>query len=379
MQVLTAGPRSGFTAAQVTAALTGPALTVGYGLDLLNADGTWTDISADCAGGEVDRDATADIHGTCKLQVSRKLAWGSAQVRPRMRVTSSGIGPVTFYLGVYLLTTPTNDVDATPQTYAVTGYDRLWWLSQQIGDSYTVAAGTGVLAAVRAVIAASGAPGQVLLDGTASGATLAADMAWPLTTYQSPTYLQVANDLLASIGYRNLWVDENGNFRADPYLLPAQRAVEWTHDVTNQATCLVGVDRTETYDLFDVPNWWRFIRRDLAVAPTQTDGSDGLYQVVDQAGGPNSINTIGATKKSVTYVDATDPLTLVTVGNQQVATDKATTHTITVSLAPFPAAWHEDIYRYVDPALGGTVKVLSAKWSLALDGSDGTATWQVVA
>jgi len=34
----------------------------------------------------------------------------------------------------------------------------------------------------------------------------------------------VINELLASIGYRGLWCDENGNYRADRYIPPAQRA-----------------------------------------------------------------------------------------------------------------------------------------------------------
>lgn len=376
MQQLTAGPRSGYTAAQVTSLLQADALTVGYGLEILDGqDGFLADISDDLAAGEVDRDCTAAVHGTCKLSISRSLAWGAVRVRPYMTLSGVGLAKVRWNLGVYLLTTPEDVVGESPQTYAVTGYDKLYLLSQVIGTSYSVAAGSNVLAAVRALITASGAGGAVLLDGTKGANTLASDLVWPLDESHTPTYLEVINDLLLTIAYRPLWCDQDGAFRSDPYLDPATRPVEWTHDVTNPRTSLVGVSRSQTYDLFDVPNWWRFVQRGLDAPPSE---GSGQYTVVNQSGGPNSIDTLGYTKRKVVYLDATDAPSLVSQGNQTVANDTLITRVLKVTTAPFPGAGHEDTVRYVDPALGGTVTCQVRAWTLDLAGGDMSQTWAVL-
>ena len=149
MQNLTAPPRSSLTTAQVMSLLTGPALQTSAGLELLNPDLTLNaDISNDLVSGTVDRAMAATVHGTCKLDISQALQWGTALVRPYMTLTGSGVS-ARFNMGVFSLATPELVVSETPQTYACQGYDRLYLLGREVGDTYPVAAGTGYLDAVR--------------------------------------------------------------------------------------------------------------------------------------------------------------------------------------------------------------------------------------
>ena len=223
MQALTAAPRGAFTAAQVTALLLAPAITVSAGLERLNASlVVQEDISDDLMGGQVERVMNATVHGTCKLDISRALAWGLDLVRPYMTLTDGKI-TARFNLGVFSLTTPERAVAWTPETYACSGFDRLYLLHRPVGDSYAVTAGTGYLAAVRSAVTAAGLSG-VNLDGTAEAKTLPSDMTWPLvkstatttststgssassTATGATTWLNIVNELLGAISYRGLWV-----------------------------------------------------------------------------------------------------------------------------------------------------------------------------
>lgn len=374
MQQLTAAPRDNLTDDQVTSILQSDALSVDYGVERLDGNDAWVeDISTDVTGGEVDRSNFANIHGSCKLNISRALQWGAVRARPYMLLTGAGL-TARFNLGVYILTTPDRPVGQTPATYAAVGYDKLYLLSQEIGDGYSVATGAVVLDQVRALITASGAGGSVLLDSSANAATLTSDMVWTLDANSPPTYLRVINDLLATISYRGMWVDQDGAFRSEPYVTPADRAIEYTFTAGDPNLSLVGVNRTQNQDLFPVPNWWRFIRRGLTVPPTE---GAGQYTVQTVASDPTSAASLGYFKRSVVFFDAVDEASLQAQGDRQVATDRQVTQMLKLTTAPFPLAGHFDVYQYVDAALG-TLKVQESSWTLPLDGTDMTRAWQVV-
>ena len=56
---------------------------------------------------------------------------------------------------------------------------------------------------------------------------------------------------------------------------------------------------------------------------------------------------------------------------------KAIAERFKVTTGPVPAAGHFDIFDYLDAAFGAR-KVQAVEWSLPLDGSDMTWTWEAV-
>src|SRR4029077_13184562 len=127
MQLLTAPPRTGFTAAQVRTVLQNSAsISYDYGLDLLIANGGAQQnatlqplVAADLSGNVlkaeqnlVARDNYATVHGTCSLTLDTDLQWGYDMVRPYMVLSSPaepGVPAVTgvrFNLGCYVVTSP---------------------------------------------------------------------------------------------------------------------------------------------------------------------------------------------------------------------------------------------------------------------------------
>lgn len=371
--------RDGYTAAQVSALLTSPDMVIDMGVDLLNADLSLVeDISADVdpAGSKVGRYMLANAHGSCDLTVSRELAWGKARVRPWVTQSSLTAGvSVRWNLGVYVLTTPESSYGETPRAWPVVGHDQLSLLGS-IGDSYSVAAGANVLDAVRATLTLGGIVAPILLDSSGSAKVLTSDMTWPLTSSDSPTYLRVANELLASISYRGLWVDWDGAFRGTPYVTPADRPAEMRLDVGSLITGIVAEDRRVANDLWSAPNSWVFIGNNWSTAPVS---DNGRYETSNQSAGLSSIDSLERVVMApAQFLDATTQADLELQGDRIKAADMRSTEVISITTSPLPCMWHADRFEYADAALGSDRQTVSRSWVLPLDGSDSTIELETV-
>lgn len=377
-----------YTPAQVVALLRAPALTVQAGLDLLGSGNNWlSDISTNLVSWSLTRNNTATVQGTGSFVISQAIQGGSQRVRPYMMLTGAGLTNVRWDLGVYILTTPELELSETPATYTISGTDLLYYLQNQIGDTYTVPAGTPYLQAVATVIQASGITGsEILLNQAAANATVPSDLVWALTgdtgtAYggsggSTTAYLDVANDLLSSIAYLPLWADWEGNFRSSPYVLPQDLAPEYTFDLTQIQGVQVSNPRQLTNDLWQAPNWWRYLNSNVT-GPVE---GAGQYTYINTGYGPSSVVAIGREIRQVVTVAVPDQPTLVGVANQAISQAMANVASLAVAVSPFPPAWHFDTFTYVDSAMpgGDTVTVQSQGWTITSDGSDGAQTWQVV-
>jgi hypothetical protein len=350
--------------------LTAADLLVSFGVEQLAPNlAVVGDLSSDVSGGTVHRDMTQAVHGTVDLTVSRQLAWGYDRVRPYMLLTSrtAGVTAARFNLGVYLMTTPSAPLAESPISYAVTGFDQLHILQDTIGDSYAVAAGSSVLAAVETALLAAGVAAPILLDSSASGKTLATDMTWPVTSSSSPQWVTIVNDLLATVAYQPVWCDWDGNFRSGPYVDPSARASEWTFPVGHPTLGIVLADRSVTNDVWGAPNWWRFVQSGLSYQPAE---GAGQYTVQNVSTGASSQASVGRVVHApVQFLNATDQASLQAQGDAIVAAAKRSTEVVTVKLSPFPVAWHDDVVTYSDGALGADRKGNCTAWVLPLDWS----------
>lgn len=409
MQQLTEAPRDSLTEAQVTRLLVGaPKVDYDRGCEVLDAAlNVVDDISSDFEGGTVTHTALADVHGTCSLTLATDIDYGTQLVRPYMTLTAEGV-TARFNLGAYALRKPQTDYGYSIPSNQVDGSDRLFLLNRPVGDAYAVASGTAVLAAAKQAIVDAGLDGStVLVDSTAAAKTLPSDHSWPLladstsTDALAPpdamtsmsqsgptTWLRIVNDLLAMVGYRGVWADENGYFRFTPYADPADRPVEFSFDFDDIDDSVIAGNRTAVQDFSTVPNVWVFLQQNLTDGsgnPIEPTEGAGQYTVTNQSDGPASIDARGGLEWiSVVQLDAADQASLVSQGDAQVAADKRVTKQFTVATAPFPAAGHFDVYTYSDlAAAGGAVKVQETAWTLDLGNSttvpaDMQRTWQQV-
>ncbi len=373
--------RDGLTAAQVTALLHSDDLTVSAGLELLKPNLTVAeDISDDLEGGSVALNLNATIHRTCTLRITRPLLWGIDLVRPYMVLAAEG-NAVRFNVGVFSLTTPERRVGETPETYEVTGADRLLLLNRQIGATYTVTAGTTYRAALEAVFTASGLTGA-LIEGAAADSTVPKDRVWPLIGETTDpdndntpvTYLRVVNDLLRAINFRAVFADADGVFRCSGYQEPTVRPVEFQFDADSLDTPLEE-DRTVTQDVWAVPNRWVFRWTN---APDLTAAADLVYEFNLPNSDPMSRASRGLTWTSVVDYEAASRAKLVELGDRRVATDRRVQAQYDVTVGPFPCAGHADVYLYSDAAAGVLAKVQCVSWDLDLLGEGTTMRWEAV-
>ncbi len=381
--------RDGLTAAQVIALLHSDDLTVSAGLELLNSNLTVAeDISDDLESGSVSLNLNATIHRTVSLRVTRALRWGIALVRPYMLLTAKG-STVRFNVGVFTLTSPQRRVGETPETYDVTGADRLTLLSRQIGATYTASAllADGVTPrtyrrALRDVFEASGLSGA-LIEGSAADSNLPKDRVWPLIGETTDpdndntpvTYLRVVNDLLRAINFRSVYADEDGVFRCSAYQEPTVRPIEFSFYAETVDTP-IEEDRTVTQDVWAVPNRWVFRWTN---APDATAAADRVYQYDLPAGDPMSAANRGLVWTSVVDYEAASRAKLIELGDRRVASDRRVQAVYEVTVGPFPAAGHADIYLYSDPEAGAFNKVQCVSWELDLLGDGTQMRWEVVA
>lgn len=395
MQLANAAPRDDLTAADVAALLAAGNQIISAGLELYDADENFIeDISDDLLGGTVDRGNYRTIHSTCRLSISRQLLWGSQRVRPYLTLSNAetvggnwndgnwndglwaGTVGVTarFYLGTFLLSTPERRVGESPVVYEVDGYDKLEILNHPHGSTFSAVAGDAYLTTVANLITATG-ESNVLLDQTAAATTLPTARVWQID--EQTTTLNIINDLLGSVGYRALWVDQDGFYRSEPYVSPADRGAEWTYDADSASTT-IAEDRTAQADYFATPNRWVFVIDDPAAASFPTEGA-GIYTVLNQSDGPTSIDQRGRTISRIVRLSAADQASLVTQGDRIAENDRRLDERLTLAVSPNPLHGHFDVVAVTDAELGYIDKrFLVTDWSLPLDGSDMTLELKAV-
>lgn len=375
MQGLTESPRGHLTGAQVTDLLNGQGVKRGFGLELLDANNAVVeDISADCKGFTVSHDNGAEVHGSVSMQLARELSWGTARVRPFLTFSKNGV-TARFNLGVFVLTTPSTTHGRTPKVYQVSGRDLTYLLDRQIADTYVVIADGAktYMQALREVLAASGVGGTPMLDGTRQDTVLPQAMVWGLT--QAPRWLDVANDLMAGIAYTDVWNDHNGVFRARPVADDATRPIEWSFDTTDQATDLVAQGFAETYDGWNAPNVWRFVRTRLAYQPFE---GDGIFEWRNETEGLSAIAVVGERPKPVEFLDVADQATLEAEGWRIINADRRAERRFSINVDPLPIAGHMDVVALRHDS--AVYKLQVASWQVSTSGktswvlgSDGVA------
>lgn len=390
MQPLLDGPRASLDGAQVTALLSGDKnIATVYGLDRLDSHLNFIqDLSGFVGDGStVQRDNTANVHGTCDLNLSSDcpIDYMLDFVRPWQILTNNDTGfAAKFFLGVYSLTSPTFDNSVSPSVYSVTGYDQIYYLTQPIGDTVQFLAGTSPIDNVTALLT------QVLLNDPTiitttdpSGRVLSADATYAFNDNNSWTYLSVINDQLTSIGYNGIWCDWNGAFRVEPFAVPIDRDSEWLFDLTSNDN-VVAEARTSDQDYFSVPNYWVFVMNGLTAAPVE--GTTQYTYVDMNPSNPASFPNRGRYMRKLAFVDAPDFASLVQAGRVVINTDLAPVETIDVNTSPFPLAWHQDQSFMIDPNLIAVPpansqyrRLTCQTWSLPLDGqTDMSWEWETV-
>jgi hypothetical protein len=354
----TAQPRGHLTKAQVTAILVSPAISVSSGLEIIDPNTLVAklDLSDKLLGGNVRRDNYAKLHGSCLLNLTERSDFtASTLFRPYMTIGDKETGlEARFNLGAYYLTNPTAPLHGG--SVAAEGFDVLLAMHDLVGDTYSRAAGNNYIGAVKGILASRGLTATI----ETSEKTLPTTRVWAMD--DEVTWLDICNDLLAAAGYRNLWSDENGRIRADPFRRANERSPEWTYNPDDVKT-IVGVDRFLTSDTFQAPNRWIFIRDNPSGGATVAD--NGIYEYENETSGPTSSSELGRTVTRTVRLEAASQADLETQAAAIIEQDSDPDAVLELSTGPNPLHWHFDVVEYIDAQpLFVPTKYAARSWEL---------------
>jgi len=371
--------RSHLTATQVQYLIEGaPGIKVGAGLDITdlaqddvtNVSGLYDGIFG---GGEVERSAYTTLHGACRLSLAAPLEWGWAVAKPFMTITD-GLITARFNLGAYFTNTPKRSRKEQPPTFDVVGYDLLYALNTSVGDSYSVAKGTPILARVEEILLARGFT-KYIIDQSRADATAPDDKVWLLS--ENITWLQVVNDLLGMVGYAGVWSDWNGRMRCQPYQRPVERPYEW-YLPADQWTSILGDDSDIQFDYHEAYNRWVGVRSNNIEDAAPIEG-DGIYTLTNDTDGITSIDARrGLVLTRREDFEVSSQADLVTRVQAMADADMSIPTRIDARTGPLPLAWHFDRYLINDPGIGVPSEVVGSSWNLPLNGDPMSHAWTVL-
>jgi hypothetical protein len=371
-------PRAHLTEAQVEYIVRdAPSIVLSGGLEIVDIDlNVIEDISDDLAGGNVERQSYAAMHGSARFRITRTLDWGGDLLRPYITI-SDRVLTGRWNLGVYHPSTAAHSLEESPPTFDVEGYDILLRLNQSVGDAFSLAKGELYLEKVESILTGRGYT-RYLIDPSRATTVAPAARVWAFD--DNITWLTVVNDLLASVGYAGIWSDWDGRLRCEPYEIPLDRAPEWYYS-DDQATTMLSAKRSVERDFTFAPNRWVIYRSNLAEGATPVEGN-GIYTWVNQSTGDTSVDARrGLVITRPEAVDVADQAALIVRARAIIDADMNVPTTINVETSPNPHHWHFDRLFLRDSASIPAADILCTQWSLPLppDAGDMAQSWKVLA
>lgn len=230
-------------------------------IDLLDKHGAPAGTLDGVDGGSLDWTIGATIRGSGTLNVTdtgQGIDWLNTRIRPVYVLN----GTTEWPRSVFTPSTPTEKWSGVGRSWQVALLDKSCVLDQDlVTATYALDVGTNVIATVRGLITGAGEDAGAITD---SAAVLAAPIVWLMGTSK----LSIINDLLSMAGYFALWVDMNGQFRAEPYAPPASRSSVYAF--VDDANSIYGADFTHTADIYSVPNKVAHLSQSTGTTPALT-------------------------------------------------------------------------------------------------------------
>jgi len=349
---------NGHTQSEILAALQGLSgirrLTFRY--DRLDEENTYLGPLSSVVDGHVEQNWLADIKRKASFTIRDDgvLNYLSDRIQPWVRL---GIPPygrndwVEWPQGVFLLTTPTRTVDSSGRVLRqVDGYDALTvYADDLVSSRYTLLAGSVVTDEVATLL------DTAHLTVQASALTLSTDREWEPGTSK----LKIISDLLDSINYESLSMDEYGRAVVQAYRSPTDRPAEYTYADDDQGLIVPQVD--QTLDLFSVANHWI-----LTVSNPDQDPLSSTYTNTDPASPTSTVRRGRTITDFRQELDAADQTTLDDKVARLAFAASQVYEIVTFSTALMPVHSGNDVIAFRYGGLAINDKYSEHSWSMDL-------------
>ena len=203
--------------------------------------------------------------GSMSVRTREFVNWQRYLVRPHITVESNGESETTPLATCYIRY-PNQVFNDHGVTTPLELYDRTYALAETLPQNFQVFEGEHYTNAIQRAInialnvgAIIWPAGSLIVD---SDRISSKQMYWNEAEANDLTYLRVINDICDLIGYRAIYCDALGTFRAEPYVEPGQRPTTWRladDRYPHQRYSADGIEITSS--TFDSYNQWQFYRR----------------------------------------------------------------------------------------------------------------------
>ncbi len=282
------------------------------------------------AGGSMDWNVFRQVRGGGQITVVAPpdINWLTAKIRVSYDYLAGDVSG-SQVLGTFLVSSIDWDTGTEGATAAMTLLDLTTMLVEDATPkTVNYPAGTVVTDAVVEQIAAVTNEPTAL---THSEAVLNSGMVWPPGTPR----IKIINELLGAINYFSLWADENGLFRAEPYVLPHKRPVAWVF-AENEAS-VISADTATELDLYEVYN------RIICIASSHESTLVGVATDEDPDS-PYSYQARGRWRSNVENgVDATDQATINAIAERKLAEARQVVHRKKIQHLYVPLRLYENV------------------------------------
>ena len=198
-------------------------------------------------GGSISFNSLAEIKRSGNFIILdedyKHVDWINSRIQPVMILNNEH----EFPLGVFLINSPSKKIINGVIHREIEAYDAsLILVEDKFENRFIVPKGANYVTAITQILNSAG-----ILNVNIQNSDLVLNTAreWEIGTPK----LEVVNQLLSEMNYTSLWVDEVGYFRADPYILPTFRDVEYEYR-NNEISIIKRNTSEEEIDLFSVPN-----------------------------------------------------------------------------------------------------------------------------
>jgi Concanavalin A-like lectin/glucanases superfamily len=239
-----------------------------------------------------------------------------------------------FARGVFLLEAPDRDSNAASVARQVDGFDKTLILRNNATLAvYSVASGVNIVTAVGTALTAAGVDvSQAQLTPTTK--TTASIKEWPTGT----TYLRIINDLLDMAAYRGIRFDQNGHAVVEPYVLPKDRASEFTYEA-NETSAIIEETVRSSEQTAGVPN--------VVILSRANPDTDTLTSIQTNSKVSSPTSTVRRGFSTVlfeTVADAADQTALDSMAKRRLTEASSTLQA--VEFYSLPAPWHADLDKF---------------------------------
>lgn len=265
--------RNGYTEKEVKQVLHGALGTrsVSFRYELLNKDNVFKTELFNVRSASIDYGVFNDIRRTAQFSIQEfaaiQIDYLSDRIRPSMvldmpEMNGKAKGKIEFPLGVFILSSPERIDDENGVTRDIEAYDlSLILVEDKVDDMYTVRAGTNYKTAIIDVLKSAGITDYAIAD---TDKTVPRDLQFEVGTSKNT----IVNSLATNINFTPVIVDVNGTFTSSPYVLPQDRAVDYTYEDNDISVIMRGV--TDELDTFNVPNRWVIVRTNSEEEPLRS-------------------------------------------------------------------------------------------------------------